>query len=103
LHAFAYGVISPGDFGFLLTSIALAAVKVGGERSIAGPILGAILLGVIGSYAIGLGTAELFFYGGAIILGVLFLPEGIIGLWEKVRPEIGKWVSAPRKKFSLRD
>jgi branched-chain amino acid transport system permease protein len=83
LHAFVNNVISPGDFSFLLASFALAYVKVGGESSIFGAILGAVLLTLLGSYALGLGGGEHLFYGAAIILAVLFMPSGIVGLWAK--------------------
>ncbi len=83
LHAFANNVISPGDFGYLLGAFALAHVKVGGETSVAGPIAGAILLSLLGSYALGLGAGEQLFYGGAIVIAVMLLPQGLTGLVTK--------------------
>lgn len=80
LHAFANSVISPGDFSYLLAAFALAYVKVGGEDSILGPIIGAVLLVSLGSYALGLGGQEHIFYGAAIILAVLLMPQGLAGL-----------------------
>lgn len=80
LHAFANTVISPGDFSFLVAAFALAYVKVGGENNIVGPLVGAVLLVVLGSYALGLGGDEHIFYGAAITLAVLLLPNGITGL-----------------------
>lgn len=83
LHAFVNNVISPGDFSFLLAAFALAYVKVGGESSIAGAVVGAIVMVLLGSYALGLGTGEHLFYGAAIVLAVLFLPNGLVGLAQK--------------------
>jgi len=80
LHAFVNNVISPGDFSFLLSTFALAYVKVGGESSIFGSIAGAILLVLLGSYAVGLGAGEHIFYGAAILLAVLLMPQGLVGL-----------------------
>lgn len=80
LHAFANNVISPADFGFLLSTFALAYLKVGGEDSVFGPVAGAVLLVLLGSVAMGLGTGEHIFYGGAIVLAVLAMPKGIVGL-----------------------
>jgi len=80
LHAFANNVISPGDFSFLLAAFALAYVKVGGESSILGAVFGAIILVLLDSYALGLGAGENLFYGGAIVLAVLLMPNGLIGL-----------------------
>ena len=80
LMAFVNNVISPGDFNYLLSSMALAYVKVGGESSIFGAIGGAIVLVLLGSYALGLGAGEQIFYGGAIVLAVLLMPQGLVGL-----------------------
>lgn len=84
LHAFTYHVISPGDFGFLLSAFALAYVKIGGESTIVGPITGAILLVLLSTYAVGLGGGGHIFYGAAIVLAVLLMPDGIIGLTGKI-------------------
>lgn len=81
-------VISPGDFGFLLAAFALAYVKVGGENNIVGPIVGTVLLVILGSYALGLGGHEHIFYGAAIVLAVLLMPEGITGLLRKGRDRL---------------
>jgi branched-chain amino acid transport system permease protein len=79
LHAFANSVISPGDFSYLLAAFALAYVKVGGEDHFLGPIVGAVLLVAVSTYAIGFGGDEHFIYGGAIILAVLLMPRGVLG------------------------
>lgn len=89
LHAFANNVISPGDFSFLVAAFALAYVKVGGEDNIIGPLLGTVLLVVLGSYALGLGGGEHIFYGAAIVLAVLLLPRGITGLAGGKRTQAG--------------
>lgn len=80
LHAVVNNVISPGDFSFLLAAFALAYVKVGGEDSIVGPLVGSVLLVTLGSYALGLGGHEHIFYGTAIVVAVLLMPDGITGL-----------------------
>jgi branched-chain amino acid transport system permease protein len=85
LHAVVNNVISPGDFSFLLSAFALAYVKVGGEDNIVGPLVGSVLLVVLGSYALGLGGHEHVFYGAAIIIAVLLMPDGITGLLRRGR------------------
>ncbi|MGH6627054.1 MAG: branched-chain amino acid ABC transporter permease [Burkholderiaceae bacterium] len=83
LHAFANNVISPLDFGFMLSTFALAYLKVGGEDSPLGPIVGAVLLVSIASYAQKLGGNEHILYGLAIVLSVLFMPKGLMGLFKR--------------------
>lgn len=90
LHAFANSVISPGDFSYLLAAFALAYVKVGGEDSILGPIIGSVLLVSLGSYALGLGGQEHIFYGAAIVLAVLLMPHGLVGLVRRGREKLAQ-------------
>jgi branched-chain amino acid transport system permease protein len=80
LMAFTNNVISPGDFGFMIANFALAYVKVGGESSIFGAMGGAVLLVLLGSYALGLGAGEQLFYGTAIVLAILLMPQGLVGI-----------------------
>lgn len=83
LQAYGNNVISPGDFTFFLSVYALAYLKIGGENSIFGPIVGAIVLIFVGSIALTYGSGELVIYGGAIVLGALFMPQGIVGVISK--------------------
>jgi len=89
LNAFVNNVISPGDFTFMLAAMALAYVKVGGESSIFGAVGGAVILVLLGSFALGLGAGEQLFYGGAIVLAVLLMPKGLAGLVEKLLRKLG--------------
>lgn len=79
-QAFANNVISPPDFGFLLSTFALGYVKVGGEDHPFGPVLGALLLVLLASWAQSMGGGELIFYGAAIVISVIFMPGGVVGL-----------------------
>jgi branched-chain amino acid transport system permease protein len=80
LMAFTNNVISPGDFSFMIANFALAYVKVGGESSIFGAMGGAVFLVLLGSYALGLGAGEQLFYGSAIVLAILLMPQGFVGI-----------------------
>jgi branched-chain amino acid transport system permease protein len=85
LQAFSNNVISPPDFGFLLSAFALAYVKVGGEDHPAGPVLGAVLLVLLAAWAQSLGGGEHVFYGAAIVISVIFMPGGLTGLVQRWR------------------
>jgi len=85
LTAYVNNVISPADFSFLLSTFALAYLKVGGEDHPLGPIAGAILLVFLGSIALRFGGGDHIFYGIAIILTLLVMPKGIFGLWESFK------------------
>jgi branched-chain amino acid transport system permease protein len=84
LLAHANNVISPGDFSFLLAVYTLAYIKVGGESHIAGPILGASVLTLLAQVAMGFGPYEHIFYGTAIVIAVLLMPDGLVGIIRKL-------------------
>lgn len=79
------GVISPGDFTFLIPIYALAAVKIGGEMNYLGPVLGAILLSLVGQYVLKFGQLEAIFYGLVIIVAALLMPGGLYSLLVRLR------------------
>jgi branched-chain amino acid transport system permease protein len=83
LQAFSNNVISPPDFGFLLSTFALAYVKVGGEGHPLGPVVGAVLLVLLAALAQSLGGGEHVFYGAAIVFSMILLPGGFVGLLQR--------------------
>lgn len=83
LFAFANTVIAPGDFGFLVPVFALAYVKVGGQSHPTGAIIGTVLMSVVAEMVIGLGAQDTMLVGAAIVLIMLFLPDGLLGLADK--------------------
>lgn len=83
-HAFVYNVISPGDFSYLVPVFALAYVKIGGDSHVAGSILGAVLLTVLGQALQGSGALQHILFGGAIITSMLVLPGGLWGGAERL-------------------
>ena len=88
LTAFVNNVISPADFSFLLSTFALAYLKVGGEDHPVGPIAGAVLLVYLSSVSLSFGGGDHIFYGIAIVLTLLLMPKGILGLAQKLRASI---------------
>lgn len=93
LLAHANNVISPGDFSFLLAVYTLAFVKVGGESHISGAIVGATVLTLLAQVALSFGPYEHIFYGSAIVLAVVLMPNGLIGVF-------GRLVGRPIAKTS---
>ncbi len=82
--AFANTVIAPGDFGFLLPVFALAYVKIGGQSHPVGAVLGTVVMSILAQLVIGLGAQDTLLFGAAIVLTMLFMPEGFIGLIDRV-------------------
>ena len=70
----------------------LVWVIVGGTRTIAGPIIGVVVLTVVDQGLRGLDEWRPLFYGAILILTVMFLPDGLESLprrakewWELAR------------------
>ncbi len=75
------GMINPSEMGPDKSLEAVIWCAVGGRASLVGPILGAISVNALKSYATG-AIPEQWFYllGGLFIFVVLFMPKGIVGL-----------------------
>ncbi len=88
LYANFVGYITPHDFNISISLIVLAMVVLGGVASIPGSYLGAMLLTMIPQLTSGIPGLSLILMGVAMVLIILFLPNGLISInqrWKKVR------------------
>ncbi len=87
VHVMSYGFAMPDTaFDANYTLLPLAMALLGGIHSTWGPIIGALLLGVISEYLkLMIPYGHLLVYGLIIILVILFMPRGIYGLIKKER------------------
>jgi branched-chain amino acid transport system permease protein len=83
LLAHTNNVISPPDFGYAAVVFALAYIKIGGQSHILGSLLGATILTLIAQALQGSGWLEQVVFGGAIVAGMLLLPDGLLGLFKQ--------------------
>ena len=86
--------IDPGiAYGPQVSVEALLAAIVGGMGTVWGPLLGAILLHVLGEATRGLFEnaqgLSLVVYGVLLVVMVTFAPKGIVGLWQQVYARVG--------------
>lgn len=75
------GTLSPDLFQIVESFTMMAMVIVGGMGTMAGPVIGAILLTVLVEVLRGFGELRLLVYGIALALVVLFMPGGILQAW----------------------
>ena len=77
-----YGFVSPeGSFNSNFLLLPLAMALLGGIHSTAGPIVGAIVLGVLGEYLkLKIPYGHHLVYGVIIIIVTLFMAKGIMGV-----------------------
>jgi branched-chain amino acid transport system permease protein len=81
------GLITPGSIGTsALINILIIAV-LGGMRHPIGPFLGAIVFVLVQNFAIDVVARERFnlVIGGVFLAIVLFSPDGLLGLWQRLR------------------
>lgn len=100
------GRISPGSVGVDVAIDILVIAVVGGMRHPIGPFLGAIGFVLLENFAIDLIDRERFntVIGLAFLLVVLFSPDGILGIWSKVRNRIAlNWNARNQRVRAERD
>ncbi len=70
------------DAFFITESFTILAMAiVGGLGTMAGPVIGAVLLTVLPELLRGIGDLRLVVYGLALTLVVLFMPGGVVQGW----------------------
>ena len=91
LFAGGFAYVSPDQFSFAESVVFLTMVLLGGAASPAGAVLGTALLILLPEGLRFLKSIYLAVYGGAVILIMVFMPEGIWGyavaLWRRLFPE----------------
>ncbi len=98
------GIINPGEFTPINSIEVIIWVAVGGRGSLFGAVIGAIAVNYAKTYFTG-AFAELwlFMLGGLFVLTTLYLPKGIVGLWNQIKQGDGKAsqvLNAMADKFS---
>jgi len=79
MFASSFNYISPDTFGLSQTVLILAMLLIGGEGSIAGAVVGAIILTYLPELLRFAHGYYMFVYGVLIVLITLFLPGGVVG------------------------
>lgn len=79
IFAAKQGTVSPDSFDFVVSVMVLAMVVMGGLGNIWGVLLGALLLSVLPEFLRGFEIYRMFLFGLAMILVMLFRPQGLIG------------------------
>ena len=80
LYAPHQGIVTPQAVGFLLSAELVIWTAVGGRRSLAGPVLGAVAIGFLAS-----GLRDAFLYWEVVValvfvVVVLYRPDGVAGM-----------------------
>jgi len=87
--------ISPDSYSFDQSVIFLVMLVIGGSATIAGAVTGAILLTFLHEVLRPLKDSYIMVYGAAVVVMVIFMPEGIVGLVRRLIPSTESTPPAP--------
>ncbi len=85
--------IHPDSLGFTTTILVLTMIVVGGLGSIAGAVMGALILGLIQELLRQAPSYQEIIYGVILILFMMYAPKGVVGA---IRARFGRNVSAAK-------
>lgn len=71
--------VSPDVFGFDYLTMMLVMVWVGGQATIVGPIVGAVIFTLLQEYLHVFGIWRWVIFGIVLLISVLFMPKGLVG------------------------
>lgn len=95
LEIFHFGYITPEIFGIDLSFWPIIYSITGGLGTLAGPIVGTIVVTLLwdGLNAIGLTYARFIIIGVLLVLIIIFLPRGLVSLPDEIKKRLKKWKS----------
>ncbi|MEW5756167.1 MAG: urea ABC transporter permease subunit UrtC [Pseudomonadota bacterium] len=83
------GIINPSEFSPLNSIELVVWVAVGGRGSLFGAVLGAVVVNYAKTFFTGFAPEVwLFFLGALFIIVTIFLPKGLIGLFDQVKEKV---------------
>jgi branched-chain amino acid transport system permease protein len=82
--------ITPETFSFLFAIYILIYMIVGGQGRFIGPVIGAFVLTILPEVLRPLKQFQPFFFAGILMLVIFLMPEGIVGLPERLGKVSGK-------------
>ncbi|MBF0579399.1 branched-chain amino acid ABC transporter permease [Erysipelotrichaceae bacterium RD49] len=82
LFANYFYVLNPNQFTFNKSIDILVIVVFGGMGSISASVLSAIVIGILNMYLQQFTDIRMIIYGAALVLMMIFRPQGILGNWE---------------------
>ena len=77
------GFVTPHTFGFLQSILFVLVVMIGGAGSIAGPLVGALIVGLLPEALSSLEEYRLLIFGALLLVVLWVAPSGAAGLWRR--------------------
>lgn len=89
LYAAVVGIIDPVEFGLWTSVRHIIFIVVGGLGSLAGSVIGAIVITALPESLRRFQEYGDFIYGGLLLGFLIFMPKGIVGAWDYARGRLG--------------
>ena len=93
LYVCAEGSISPSVMGLTPMSLYVTMLVIGGLGTATGPILGTILVQIVGTVLVTHPGAEFTILGVFLLIVVIFVPDGLAGVVGRYWRRIGAWAA----------
>ncbi|VVE53605.1 High-affinity branched-chain amino acid transport ATP-binding protein LivF [Pandoraea pneumonica] len=90
LFAPLQGMVTPGMFSFLQSILFVLVVMIGGAGTIAGPLVGAVIVGLLPEFLASLENLRLLCFGVLLLVVLWGAPNGVIGV-------LGQWWQSRRR------
>ena len=91
LYAGLISYVAPETFSIADMFLLLAMVIIGGRRSLAGCVIGAVALTVVQQELINLSAYAQLAYGIVVVAVVVFAPAGLVGIPGRLRARYRRW------------
>jgi branched-chain amino acid transport system permease protein len=88
LYAHYFRVLSPITFSLHETFRYLSMLIVGGMGTVSGPLVGALVMTILPEFLRSIEDYQWVTYGLALMLCIIFLPEGIVGFINKILSQL---------------
>ncbi len=82
------GFVTPHTFGFLQSILFVLVVMLGGAGSVAGPLVGAVVVGLLPELLSGLEEYRLLFFGALLLVVLWAAPDGVSGGLQRLRTRL---------------
>lgn len=90
------GMVTPHTFGFIQSILFVLVVILGGAGSVAGPVVGALIVGLLPEVLARFEEYRLLFFGALLLVVLWAAPDGATGLLRRLWLRLRRSAPAPR-------